>query len=182
MRLRSARDSRDCFLNCATATRKRRTIRQKIEKKIAAGCIRKANFLSLSINYPYYVSYTGSSTETVAFQVNEILKIDYEFLKFFDWDQKYKCPRHHFQYLAQFTNSNFWYPRLWNFLRRGLHNYGFFFIIASTAIDLPLPWSLFDYHFNRIDTQFTEKIQAHYIGMTGIVHLKSIKCFFVYIE
>ncbi len=31
----------------------------------------------------YSKIYTGSSTETVAFQVYEILKIDHEFLKFF---------------------------------------------------------------------------------------------------
>ncbi len=46
----------------------------------------------------------GSSTETVAFQVYEILKINYEFLQFSDWDQKYKCLRHRFQYLAQFID------------------------------------------------------------------------------
>ncbi len=34
--------------------------------------------------------YMGSSTETVAFQMYEIVKIDHEFLfNFFDWDQKY---------------------------------------------------------------------------------------------
>ncbi len=29
----------------------------------------------------------GSSTETVAFQVHEIFKINHEFLQFFDWDK-----------------------------------------------------------------------------------------------
>ncbi len=112
------------------------------------------------------------------------------FFNFFDWDQKFKCLRYHFQYLAQFIaprgriwgNSNSQYLRLWNFLRRGLQNYGFSFIIASTAIDLPSPWSLFDYYFHRIDTQFIEEIQAHCIKMTFVVHLESIKCVFVYLE
>ncbi len=34
------------------------------------------------------IYFVGSSTETVVFQVYEILKIDHEFLQFFDWDQK----------------------------------------------------------------------------------------------
>ncbi len=50
------------------------------------------------------------------------------------------------------------------------------------AIDLPSPWSLFDYYFQRIDVQFIEEIQAHCIRMTGVLHLESIKCFFVYLE
>ncbi len=49
-------------------------------------------------------------------------------------------------------------------------------------MDLPLPWSLFDYHFHRIDTQFTEEIQTHCIRMAGVVHLESIKSFSVYLE
>ncbi len=104
------------------------------------------------------------------------------FFNFFDWDQKYKGLRHHFQYLGQFIapeeglgNSNFQYTRLWNFLRHGLHNYRFSFIKAFTAIHLPSPWSLFEYHFHRIDTQFIEEIQAHCIRMTGVVHLERIK-------
>ncbi len=112
------------------------------------------------------------------------------FFNFFDRDQRYKCLRHHFQSMAQFIaprgrvwgNSNFQYPRLWNFLHCGLHNYRFSFIIASMAIDLPSPWSLFDYYFRRINTQFIEEIQARGIRMTGVVHLESIKCFFVYLE
>ncbi len=67
-------------------------------------------------------------------------------------------------------------------LRRGLHNYGFSFIIAPMATDLPSPWSLFNYHFHCIDAQFTEEIQAHCIRMTGVVHLESIKCVYVYLK
>ncbi len=78
--------------------------------------------------------YKGSSTETVAFQVYEILKINHEFLQFFDWDQKYKCLKHHFQYLAQFIAP-----------RRGsepiqifsIHDYGTSFAVVSTTMDFP---------------------------------------------
>ncbi len=70
--------------------------------------------------------YMGSSTETVAFQVYEIWKINHEFLQFFDWDQKYKSLRHHFQYLAQFIAP-----------RGGSGDYGTSFAVVSTTIDFP---------------------------------------------
>ncbi len=91
----------------------------------------------------------GSSTETIAFQVYEILKIDREFLQFFDWDQKYKCLRHHFQYLALFIASRGglgqfkfsvsttmeppspWSPQLWIFLHDSLHGDRFAFTMVS---------------------------------------------------
>ncbi len=38
---------------------------------------------NISQNYVYIQELTGYSTETVAFQVYEILKIDHEFLQFF---------------------------------------------------------------------------------------------------
>ncbi len=112
------------------------------------------------------------------------------FFNFFDRDQKYKRLRHHFQYLAQFIAPRGGSGAIQIF---SIHdygtsfavvstNYGFSFIIPSTARDLPSPWSLFNYHFHRINTQFTEEIQDHYIRMTGVVHLESIKCFFVYLE
>ncbi len=112
------------------------------------------------------------------------------FSNFFDWDQKYKCLRHHFQYLAQFIAPTGGSGTIQIF---SIHNYGtsfsvvsttmdFSFIIASTAMDLPLPWTLLDYHFHRIDTQFTEETQAHCMRMTDIVHSESIKCFSVYLE
>ncbi len=91
----------------------------------------------------------GSSIETVAFQVYEILKIDHEFLQFFDWDQKYKHLRHHFQYLAQFIAPRggsgqfefpvsttmelplLWSPQLWIFLHYSLHGARFAFFMVS---------------------------------------------------
>ncbi len=91
----------------------------------------------------------GNSTETVAFQVYEILKINHEFLQFFwlgskmsVWDTIFSIWLSSLPLGRVWGNSNFQYPRLGNFLRRGLHNYGFSFIIASMAIDLPSPWSI----------------------------------------
>ncbi len=78
--------------------------------------------------------YSGSSIETVAFQVYEILKIDPEFLQFFDWDKKYKCLRHHFQYLAQFIapREGFWAIQIFS-----IHDYGTSFTMVSTTMDFP---------------------------------------------
>ncbi len=77
----------------------------------------------------------GSSTETVPFQVYEILKIDHEFLQFFfDWDQKYKCLRHHFQYLAQFIAPRRRFGAIQIF---GIHDYGTSFAVVSTTMDFP---------------------------------------------
>ncbi len=65
--------------------------------------------------------------------------------------------RDNFQYLAQFTAPRggsgaiqIFSIHYYGTLRRGL-NYGFSFIIAYTAIDLPSPWSITDYHFHRRD-------------------------------
>ncbi len=67
----------------------------------------------------------GSSTETV---------IDHEFFNFFDWDQKYKCLRHHFQYLAQFIG-----PRGGSGAIRifSILDYGTSFAVVSTTMDFP---------------------------------------------
>ncbi len=75
----------------------------------------------------------GSSTETVAFQVYEILKTDHEFLQFFDCDQKYKCLRHHFQYLAQFIASG---ERSGAIQIFSIHDYGTSFAVVSTTMDM----------------------------------------------
>ncbi len=79
-----------------------------------------------------YTPYTSSSTETVAFQVYEILKIDHEFLQFFDWDQKYKCLRNHFQYLAQFIAPRGGSVAIQIF---SIHDYGTSFAVVSTIMD-----------------------------------------------
>ncbi len=76
----------------------------------------------------------GSSIETVAFQVYEILKIDHEFLQFFDWYQKYKCMRHHFQYLAQFIASGGRSGAIQIF---SIHDYGNSFTLVFTTMDFP---------------------------------------------
>ncbi len=76
----------------------------------------------------------GSSTETVAFQVYETLKIDLEFLQFFDWNQKYKCLRHHFQYLGQFIAPREGSGAIQIF---SIHYYGTSFAMVSTTVDFP---------------------------------------------
>ncbi len=76
----------------------------------------------------------GSSTETVAFQVYEILKIDHEFLRFFDWDQKYKCLRSHFQYLAQFIAPRGGSGAIQIF---SIHDYETSFAVVTTTMDFP---------------------------------------------
>ncbi len=77
----------------------------------------------------------GSSTETVIFQVYEILKIDHEFLHFFfDWDRKYKCLRHHFQYLAQFIALRGGSGAIQIF---SIYDYGTSFAVVSTTMDFP---------------------------------------------
>ncbi len=78
--------------------------------------------------------YTGSSTETVAFQVYEILKMNHEFLQFFWLGSKYKCLRHHFQYLAQFIASMGESGAIQIF---SIHDYGSFFAVVSTTMDFP---------------------------------------------
>ncbi len=76
----------------------------------------------------------GSSTETVTFQVYEILKINHELLQFFDWDQKYKCLRYHFQYLAQLIAPMGGSGAIQMF---SIHNYGTSFAVVSTTMDFP---------------------------------------------
>ncbi len=46
------------------------------------------SFQNFSALKPWINSYMGSSTETVAFQVYEILKIDHEFFQFFWLESK----------------------------------------------------------------------------------------------
>ncbi len=41
------------------------------------------NFLFIYLSMPAFENDVGSSTETVTFQVYEILKVDHEFLQFF---------------------------------------------------------------------------------------------------
>ncbi len=71
------------------------------------------------------------------------------FFNFFDWDQEYKCLRHHFQYLAQFIAPgeglgqfkfsvsltmelpSLWFPQLWIFLHQNLHRDRFAFAMIS---------------------------------------------------
>ncbi len=48
-----------------------------------AGLIKKCEKKFITLKNIYVCTYLGSSTETVAFQVYEILKIDHEFLQFF---------------------------------------------------------------------------------------------------
>ncbi len=76
----------------------------------------------------------GSSTETVAFQVYEILKITTNFFNFFDWDQKYKCLRHHFQYLAQFIAPRGESRAIQIF---SIHDYGTSFVVVATTMNFP---------------------------------------------
>ncbi len=76
----------------------------------------------------------GSSTETVAFQVYEILKVDHEVPQFFDWDQKYKCLRHHFQYLAQFIAPRGGSRVIQIF---SIHDCGTSFAVVSTTMNFP---------------------------------------------
>ncbi len=78
--------------------------------------------------------YMDSSTETVAFQVFEILKINHKFLQFFDWDQKYKCLRHHFQYLARFIAPRGGSGAIQIF---SIHDYGTSFAVVFTTMDFP---------------------------------------------
>ncbi len=54
---------------------------------------------------------------------------------FFDWDQKYKCLSHDFQYLAQFIA-----PRggSWAIQIFSIHDYGTSFAVVSTTMNFPL--------------------------------------------
>ncbi len=57
------------------------------------------------------------------------------FFNFFDWDQKYKCLRHHFQYLAQFISARGMSGAIQIF---GIHDYGSTsFAVVSTTMDFP---------------------------------------------
>ncbi len=52
------------------------------------------------------------------------------FFNFFDWDQKYKCLRHHFQYLAQLIAPRGGSGAIQIF---SIHDYGTFFAVVSTT-------------------------------------------------
>ncbi len=54
------------------------------------------------------------------------------FFNFFDWDQKYKSPRHHFQYLAQFIAPREGSGAIQIF---SIHDYGT--SVVSTTTDFP---------------------------------------------
>ncbi len=56
------------------------------------------------------------------------------FFNFFDWDRKYKCVRHHFQYLAQFIAPRGGYGTIQIF---SIHDYGTSFAVVSTTMDFP---------------------------------------------
>ncbi len=52
------------------------------------------------------------------------------FFNFFDWDQKYECLRHHFQYLAQFTAPRGGSEAVQIF---SINDYGNSFAVVSTT-------------------------------------------------
>ncbi len=56
------------------------------------------------------------------------------FFNFFEWDQKYNCLRHHFQYLAQFIASRGVSGAIQIF---SIHDYGTSFAVVSTTMDFP---------------------------------------------
>ncbi len=56
------------------------------------------------------------------------------FFNFFDWDQKYKYLRHHFQYLAQFIAYR---GRSGVIQIFSIHDYGTSFTLVSTTMDFP---------------------------------------------
>ncbi len=56
------------------------------------------------------------------------------FFNFFDWDQKYKCLREHFQYLAQFIAPKRGSEEIQIF---SIHVYGTSFTMVSTTMDFP---------------------------------------------
>ncbi len=115
--------------------------------------------------------YMGSSTETVAFQVHEILKINREFLQIFWLGQKYNCLRHHFQYLAQFIalrggfgavqifsihdygTSFAVVSKLWIFLDHSLHGNRF----AFTMVSIRLPLSSYRHPIHRRNSSLLRK-------------------------
>ncbi len=78
---------------------------------------------------------TGSSTETVAFQVYEILKIDHEFLQFFWLWSKIEVSETPFQYVAQFIAPTGGSGAIQIF---SIHDYGSTsFVVVSTTMDFP---------------------------------------------
>ncbi len=56
------------------------------------------------------------------------------FFNFFDWDQKYKCLRHHLQYLAQFIVPRGGSGAIQIF---SIHDYGTSFSVASRTMGFP---------------------------------------------
>ncbi len=83
------------------------------------------------------------------FKCTKFYKLTTNFFNFFDWDQKYKCPRHHFLYLAQLIAPRGrsgaiqifsiptmelpspWSPQLWIFFHHSLHGDRFAFAMVS---------------------------------------------------
>ncbi len=56
------------------------------------------------------------------------------FFNFFECDQKYKCLRHHFQYLGQFIAPRGGSGAIQIF---SIHDYGTSFAVISTTMDFP---------------------------------------------
>ncbi len=57
------------------------------------------------------------------------------FFNFFDWDQKYKRLRHHFQYLAQFIAPRGGSGAIIQIF--SIHDCGTSFAMVSTTMDFP---------------------------------------------
>ncbi len=66
------------------------------------------------------------------FKCMKFKKLTMNFFNFLDWDQKCKCLRHHFQYLAQFI-----VPRGGSGVIQifSIHDYGTSFAVVSTTMD-----------------------------------------------
>ncbi len=56
------------------------------------------------------------------------------FFNFFDWDHKYKCLRHHFQYLSKFIAPRGGSGTIQIF---SINDYGTSFAKVSTTMDFP---------------------------------------------
>ncbi len=56
------------------------------------------------------------------------------FFNFFDWDQKYKCLRRHFQYLAEFIAPRGGSGAIQIF---SIYDYVTSFAVVSTTMDFP---------------------------------------------
>ncbi len=67
------------------------------------------------------------------FKYMKFKKLTTNFFDFFDWNQKYKCLRHHFQYLAQFIASWGGSGAIQIF---SFHDYGTSFTVVSIWLSL----------------------------------------------